>query len=308
MNEFKFACPSCHQNIKIAAEFESRRIDCPSCNIKLIVPAPPKDAGTAVMGILAQPAARLEAEESPFTNPETTAPQLQSASEKPKPIASDDATAKPGAPAASLPVTTVPPINDRRVAVLTPKLKLEIVRAVQSRIADKSRWLPGKKAAGEYDYAARREGEELVKVSPTDASATHLSLFGAMMLEFHRHNVLRGTTGRQQFLDVDLLEAIQEVLDKEPGETPSEAERDALTHPQCLAVMKVLEARYQLEAERAKKREQERKIDYVRLADLIKKLETGNPLKAEEVACALYHELEELNQRLEQLERSAGKT
>lgn len=145
----------------------------------------------------------------------------------------------------------------------------------------------------------------MIKVSPLDVAATQLSLFGAVMLEFHRHNVLRVTTGRRRFLDVELPAAIQQVLGKEPGVTPSESERAALTHTQCLAVLDVLEERIEREAAMASKRQQEKKIDMVRVADLVQKLENQTPMRIEEVACALYYELEELKQRLEELENNS---
>jgi len=298
MKEFKFACPSCSQHIKIETGFESRRIDCPSCQTSMIVPAPPTSAGPLPVATLASTPARTGAVASPTTRiPPLPRSQPKSASPKTKPPAQSGAGS----------VTIVAPTNDLRVAVLTAKLKLEIVRKVHSRIADKSRWLPGKKKAGEYNYAARQEGDQLVNVSPTDTSATHLSLFGAVLLEFHRHKVMSVTTGRRRFLDEELTAAIRQVLGRQPGRAPlSEAQREALTHPQCLAVLDILEQRYEREAEQAVKQEEKHKIAHVRLADLVKKLEEGAALKIEEVACALYYELEELNQRLDELEQNTG--
>ena len=331
MNEFKFSCPSCKQHIKISVEFESRRLDCPSCKTTLIVPPPPADQTIVPIATLAQPAARpkptatlppVSATAAPKPIPTapiapkpTTPTNLAPAPTKPAAPAaseavaslSDDETDESGNSGAAKSVSTVDRISDTRVAVLTPQIKLEIVRAIRLRLADKSRWLPGKKEAGQYNYAAREDGGKLVPVSPTDASATHISLFGAVLLEFHRRNVMRVTTGRQQFLDQELTEAIQQVLGRQPGAGPvSEEEREALTHEQCLAVLDVLERRYQHEGEALQKRDVERKIESIRLADLVKKLETSAPVRAEEVACALYYELEEFKQRLEKIERSVG--
>jgi hypothetical protein len=71
-------------------------------------------------------------------------------------------------------------------------------------------------------------------------------------------------------------------------------------------VLDVLEKRYEGDAQKARQRERERKIEHVRLADLVQKLEKHTPVRAEEVACALFYELEELNQRLEELEQKAN--
>lgn len=148
MSEFKFACPSCHQHIKIATELESRRIDCPSCQIQLIVPAPPKAAGEIPQATVAQSAAQLSPAAAPITKLITTIPE---------PSLQDSPVNSSSSETPSAPVL-VAPLSELRVAVLTPALKLVIVRAVQSRLADKTRWLPGKKDAGDYDYAARLEG------------------------------------------------------------------------------------------------------------------------------------------------------
>lgn len=80
----------------------------------------------------------------------------------------------------------------------------------------------------------------------------------------------------------------------------------SLTHPQCFAVLDLLETRFEREAIHARKKEQARKIPRVRMADLVAKIEKSSPVVAEEVACALCHELEELNQRLDELERNSN--
>ncbi|HMP82953.1 MAG TPA: hypothetical protein PKA41_09665 [Verrucomicrobiota bacterium] len=314
MNEFKFSCPSCNQHIKVGAEFESRRIDCPSCRVSIIVPKPLKSDKVLPVAVLAQPAARRKAapERPAKPKPETPAPPpVEPHSPVTKRAANQPSVAPPAPvqqPAPPPPqVKTVKPISDKRIAVLTPALKLEIIRAVRPRIEDKSRWIPGKKEAGEYNYAARSEAGRLVPVSPTDASATHYSLFGAVLLEFHKRNIMRVTTGRRKFLDEELTGTIHQVLDRAPDASPvSEQEREAITHEQCLEVLDILERRYQKEAAAAKKETVESKIERVSLADLVKKMNKGAPLRAEQVASALYYELEEIKQRLDELEGHAN--
>jgi len=316
VNLFKFACPSCNQHIEIGTEFESRRVACPSCNTPLIVPAPQPGSEVPVAAP-AQPVAR------PTPAPVAPRPQGVSTETKSSPLVAASAPgAKPEKPVTApnadhpvlspdeaeggvKPVTQVAPISDTRVVMLTPQFKLEIVRDVRSRLADKSRWLPGKKEGGGYNYAARREGDRLVPVPPTDASVTHLSLFGAVLLEFHRHNVIGVTAGRREFLDEELITAIHEVLGRQPGAPPiSEADREALTHEQCLKVLDLMAGRYQHEADAAQKKEAHRKIENVRLSDVVSKLEHGAPIRPEDVACAMYYELEDIRQRLEALEHT----
>ena len=314
MSEFKFSCPSCKQNIKIGAEFEGRKIDCPSCNTPLIIPAPPKAEGEVPAATLVQP--KVEpvpvASPAPAPAPKDDLPRSAEVPSTPDtPFASPEGDKaevdKSGIQPIAKPTATVAPITDTRVPVLTPEIKLKIVRDVRTRLADKSHWLPGKKGAGLYNYAARREDDALVPVIPTDASATHYSLFGAVLVEFHRRNVGRVTAGRRKFLDEELTAVIQELLGAESGKTPSsEAQREVLTHEQCLAVLDILEKRCRDEIQAAQKRQGGTKIKHIRLADIVSKLEKDNPLKAEEVACALYYELEELKQRLDELEESAN--
>lgn len=306
MSEFKFSCPKCHQHIKAGDEFVSRQIECPGCHASLIVPPPPKADEAVPAATLIQPASQPQ----PATPPQPTAPAPDQSTPPTATTAdapAESATAQPGTPPSPSPVTIVPPINDTRVAVLTPEIKLAIIRDMRDHLKDPAHWLPGKNEGGHYNYAARQEGDRMVPVDPTDASATHLSLFGAAMLAFHRHNVTRVTTGRQKFLDEEMMAAIHHTLGRpQDGKPVSEAGREALTHAQCLAVLDTLEKRRQQDAKSAQKKNEEQKIEHLRLADLLKKMDAGSPVRAEEVVCALYYEVEELKQRIEELETKAG--
>jgi hypothetical protein len=125
-----------------------------------------------------------------------------------------------------------------------------------------------------------------------------------VLLEFHRHNVMGVTAGRREFLDEELIAAIHEVLGRQPGEPPiSEADREALTHEQCLKALDLMARRYQQQADAAQKKEARRKIENIRLSDLVSKLESSAPIRPEDVASAMYYELEDIRQRLEALER-----
>jgi hypothetical protein len=278
MSELSFPCPTCQQNIKVGDEFVNQPIECPHCRASVIVPLPPKEDGVT---------------------PATPAPTSEPAGAKKDPA---------GTASSTLPLAMISPISDRRIAVLTQEIKMNIVRAVRVRLADKSRWMSGLREDGLYNYAARQEGDKLVPVEPTNASATHISLFGAMLLEFHRHNVTWITRGRQQFLDEELGAAIRHTLGREPGSPAIDpAERAALTHEQCLTVLDTLEKQLKEDAKILKQKQASLKIDRVLLPDLLKKLEINSPIRAEEVVCALYYELEELKLRIEELEQNGGK-
>lgn len=311
MSVFKFSCPVCRQRIEVGAEFSGRRLDCPSCKATVQVPAAPEsEANIPVAELVTAPPGVMAAAAKP--EPETKASVANTPAPAPEtpvfpPPPTSPAETKPAAPVSSEPVAQAKRISDLRVAVLTPQIKLDIVREVRARIADPTHWSPGKKDTGEYYYAGKRDGDQMVPVAATDASATHFSLFGAVLLEFHRRNVVRVTAGRTKFLDEELLEAIQQVLGRESDDAPlSEADRAALTHEQCLGVLDLLEKRFAREAKSSRQDQAQRKIENVRLSDLVEKLEKNAPLRAEDVACALFYELEELQQRLAKLEQKAN--
>jgi hypothetical protein len=311
MSVFKFSCPVCRQRIEVGAEFSGRRLDCPSCKATVQVPAAPESEETIpVAELVTAPPGVTVAASKP--EPETKASVAKTPAPAPEtpvfpPPPTSPAETKPAAPAVPEPVAQAERISEMRVAVLTPQIKLDIVREVRARIADPSHWLPGKKDAGEYNYAAKQDGDQVVSVAATDASATHFSLFGAVLLEFHRRNVVRVTAGRTKFLDEELTAAIQQVLGKEGDVAPlSEAERAALTHEQCLGVLDLLEKRFTGEVKTTRQDQAQRKIENVRLSDLVDKLEKNAPIRAEDVACALFYELEELQQRLAKLEQEVS--
>lgn len=44
MNEFKFSCPQCQQNIQATPEYAGMEINCPACQAAMVVPQPPESA------------------------------------------------------------------------------------------------------------------------------------------------------------------------------------------------------------------------------------------------------------------------
>jgi len=212
-------------------------------------------------------------------------------------------TSAPAAPDAA------EPPEQPRVAVLTPAVKLEMVRAVRRRITNESAWLPGK-VEGNAAYAAKMQDGKPVLLDVKSSEATHFSLMGAVLLEMHARQVIPTASGRKKFLDQEIPDAIGEMLLNEMSEEEREhsenplADKDPLTisHVQCLAVLDVMEERYsermeQLRIEKARKR-----LGNVRLPDLVKTLEKKGRVLPEDVATALYHEVMDLRRRLDRLE------
>ena len=202
-----------------------------------------------------------------------------------------------------------------RVAVLSPAVKLELVRAARRRIADETGWLPGR-VKGATAYAGKMEGGEVVLVDAKSPEATRFSMVGAFLREMDDRRVVRTATGRRRFLDEDIPEGIREVLlervsdeEREGAEERLSAEDlESISHGQCLAVLDALEGRYMRREEQVQIEKAKRRLGGVRLADLVRKLEKKAPISPEEVATALYHELMEVRRRLDRLEnrRSPG--
>ncbi len=202
-----------------------------------------------------------------------------------------------------------------RVAVLSPGVKLELVRAVRRRIADQTAWLPGK-VKGATAYAGKVEGGEVVPVDAKNPEATRFSLVGAFLREMHERQVVQTAVGRRRFLDEEIPEGIREALlggvsdeEREGAEERLSAEDlEAISHVQCLAALDALEARYMRRAEQLQIEKAKRRLGGARLANLVKKLEKKVRISPEEVATAIYHELMEVQRRLERLESKSGQS
>jgi len=196
-----------------------------------------------------------------------------------------------------------------RIAALTPAVKLEIVRAARRRIANETGWLPGR-IKGVNAYAAMAGNGDASLVEPTDPKAKRFSLMGAVLLELHLRRVVQTAAGRLKFLEREIPGAVSEVLlgqtnkDETEGANAGRVESDpmAISHPQCLAVLDVLEERYSHRMSQARAERAKRLLKNVRLPDLVKKLEKKAQIAAEDVATALYHELTAMNRRLDKIE------
>ena len=309
MTAFKFACPSCRQHVETPVGASGQHVECPSCKTRIIIPAPPLvDGLVPIAGWENPPPQPPHAEPQPETKAKTNEPPPKTASNaQPATSEADTDSPFPAMPEEPPKVPRVPQA-EARVAVLTPQLKLDIVRTVRSLIADNSHWMPGKTGSTEYSYAAKQDDGKLVPVPYASVEATHFSIFGALMLEFHRRNVVNTARGRREFLDEELIEAIREVLAREPATVPlEERDRPPLTHEQCLAVLDLLEERYSDAAAKTKAESVERHLERISIEDLVRKLEKKAPIKSDQVATALYHELEAIKARLAALEKDSPK-
>lgn len=281
MTEFKFSCPSCRQNFKVDTSVCGRKIECPSCQAKIIAPEAPKDPNVV-------PVATLD-----------SAPPA-------KPAASTPAPATPTA-APAQPKKAPEPAPRPQIPILTAEIKQEIIAAVRTTLADKNHWMPRFNADGQAMYAAKKEGDKLAPVSVDAPDATHFSLLGAVLREFNRRNVMRTAAGRKRFLDTSIPQAIVNVIKKDTGKAPEDLVKTALTHEQTLKVLDLLETKFDDEADlMAQALEKVSRIGKTRAADLAMRIESEEIITNEEIATALLNELEEIKVRLAALEAKAG--
>jgi hypothetical protein len=319
MNEFKFNCPTCGQHILAAHDWIGRRIDCPSCKSNLTIPHPEKikKPGPPGKPPVPKPATPRSGETRQVKAPATDSNTKVAQPPPPEPVAKvgpKDKTETVAAGSTARPAETpATPPERLRVAVFTPAVKLDMVRAVRRRIEEESHWLPGR-INDANAYAATVSGGENVAVEATSAEATRFSLIGAFLAEFHVRQVVTTATGRRRFLDQEIPDAMREVLLSEMSDEEREQAEDSLSekdlmsisHAQCLAVLEALENRYSQRMEHLQAEQAKRKLGKVRLPDLVRKLEKKARVSPEDVATALYHELMDVHRRLERLESRAG--
>jgi len=278
-------------------------------------PAQPQAATT----VQPQPAKAAQDPKSKTTDSKAASPPTKTApgatTSPAKPQAATVAQPQKAAQDAKSKTTDAAPKEPQalRVAVLTPAIKLDMVRSVRQRIGVETSWLPDK-LEGTQAYAAKVSDGKTVLVDVKSPEATRFSLIGAFLLEFHKRQVIRTATGRTRLLDQEIPEAVRDVLEEnmsdeereEAEEMSASPDLTDVTHAQCLAALDTLEERYshrmnQMRAEKAK-----RKINNVRLPDLVKKLEKKARIAPEDVAAALFHELVEVRHRLDSLESRIG--
>lgn len=316
MKEFKFNCPACGQHILAQEQWSSRRISCPSCKTEIEIPSPGKGLTTKVRGASGRPATRLNvATESDANKPTPVTARATSDTPQTRPLKEKSNGERIVRDAISDRVDTAatPERPDRvRVAVLTPGVKLDMVRAVRRRIAVEDNWLAGIQQ-GKLAYAAKREGQNLTLVDVKSTDATRFSLMGAFLIESHLRHVSRTATGRRRLLDQEIPEAIQDALLENMSDEEREEQLEStkkmdprslmsISHAQCLAALDILEERYSRRMSQVQAEKANRKLGNVRLTDLVRKLEKKASIAPEDVATALYYELIEVRRRLERLE------
>jgi hypothetical protein len=208
--------------------------------------------------------------------------------------------------------TPAPAETSSQVSVLTSAIKREIVRSIRKRVADKTRWMPRITPEGEYAYAAKEVRGKRVPVEVTSPEATIFSVLGAALLELRLRSVTHTASGRAEFLDEELLDALKmasggkTVVQKvAPGQLPSKGKDvPAISHTEVLKALDLLEDRYAQEMPES--RDDRGTLDGLSMADLAGKVERGKPVTVEDLYAATSSELAVIKRRLKALERTEG--
>jgi len=282
MIEFKFSCPNCSQNFKVDSSISGKKIECPSCQAKIVAPDPPKEPDQVPVATLVSPP-------------------------PPKPAASPNAPRPPAAPALNVPKKAPEPAPRPQIPILTAEIKQEIINAVRTLLANRDKWMPRMNPEGIAMYSAIKEGDKFIAV-PLDApEATHFSLLGAILREFNTRNVMRTAAGRKRFLDTAIPEAMKLVIKQDTGKAPDDVAKVLLTHEQTIKVLDLLETKFLNEADyMAQVMEKISRIGKTRIPDLAAKIEGETIITNEEIATALINEIEELKGRIAILEARVG--
>ncbi|HNQ87539.1 MAG TPA: hypothetical protein PKM73_02765 [Verrucomicrobiota bacterium] len=315
MSEIKFSCEKCNQHILVDSKDAGRKLVCPSCGTQIVIPKPaagsPRKARTKVTGpgVGAPPEPAMPSGGSP-------APALPpgAAAEAPVEVAPE----VPSPPAMEMgpgpePIAKSPGGAPVQVAVLTPEVKLEIVRAAQALISEPGRWVTGMGEDGKLTYAARSVTGQLARVEVDSPEATHYSLMGAILCELQRHSVTTTATGRTAFLDQEIPAAIQKVIGAiaptaGQGKVPESTDQQLMSigHAQCLKVLDELEREYAAQAGGNGDSTGLRELRGVSLEELMVRAAKDEAISSTELLRAVHRELTELNRRLSELEAAAG--
>ncbi len=283
MIEFKFSCPNCSQNFKVDSSISGKKIECPSCQAKIIAPEPPSDPTQVPTATLVSP-----------PPPKAVAAPAPASTVKP---ASSSAT----------PTKAPEPAPRPQIPILSSEIKQEIISAVRVVLSNKDKWMPRVNHEGIAMYSAIKDGDKFVAV-PLDApEATHFSLLGAVLREFNQRNVMRTAAGRKRFLDTAIPEAMKLVIKQETGKAPEDIAKLPLTQEQTIKVLDLLETKFLNEADyMAQVMEKLSRIGKARIPDLAAKIEAESIITNEEIATALINEVDDLKSRLAALEARVG--
>ena len=279
--------------MKAASENVGMQLECPVCHSQIVIPGAPK---------------------KPDDIPVSTKPE-----DKPKPAATKRPAAKKPRgrmkPKGKSLVANESMAADPQVASLTPEVKLEIMASVKETLKEEKNWMPRRNEKKKFNYAAKVVDGKNEAVPVESKEATKFSLIGAILKEFHKRNVTRTATGRNRFLDVEMIEAILQVglgkpyVPEYPGARPKKGAADdlMLDFKQIHETIDLLIKRFEMEAKGISFHATSDNKKHVRVADLIRKIEKEEEITPEDIVKAFQFEMKFMDKRITDLERHMGR-
>lgn len=295
MHSFKFSCPDCGTHIEDEPSSIGCLIECPQCSEELVVPA----YNPAAVSMPVAKHSRHFPSQTHVEEAENAVMNQETLSEQEKPAA----PAFPVSGPEDLPIVPEHEGKVAHVGVLTPAVKLEVVRWAFRRIENPSAWLPHERKGHHYIYAQRRISDGYEPVSYDHPEARSYSLLGAVLLELKIQHASVTADGREVFLDHEIVDAASKVL-AEASVLVGEGENPLtkLDHAQSLAVLRLLESEYLMACERLDDMVESARLPGVTMIELIQRAEKGGLVTSNEVLSILYHEVHLLNRRVDELE------
>ena len=290
MQPFKFSCPDCDTQLEAEPSSVGCLIECPKCAEELVIPA---YHPSAVSMPVAKRSKHFPGHEHAEAKVISDIPRTPFSGV----IAESDSN-----------IEDVPGIPEHEgkvahVGVLTPSVKLDVVRWAFRRIENPAAWLPHERKGHHFTYAQRRTDQGFELVSYDHPEARKYSLLGAVLLELKIQHASLAAEGREVFLDHEISDAARKVLteaSKEIGE--GEDPLSKLDHTQSLAVLRKLEGEYLVACEHLDDMVESARLPGVTMTELTQRAEKGGLVTSNEVLSVLYHEVHLLNRRVEELE------
>jgi DNA-directed RNA polymerase subunit RPC12/RpoP len=295
MQSFKFICPDCGAHIEDEPSSVGCLIECPQCSEELVVPAYNPSA-------MSMPIAKHSRHFPAHARHEE---QANADTRQAPPSKHEKAVSSTSLNYVEQDVPAVPDHEGKvaHVGVLTPAVKLDVVRWAFRRIENSAVWLPHERNGHHYIYAQRRNANGYEPVSYDHPEARRYSLLGAVLLELKIQHASVTAEGREAFLDHEIVAAAEKVL-AEVSEKVGEGEDplSKLDHAQTLSVLRLLESKYLADCEHLDDLVESARIPGVTMTELIRRAEKGGLVTSNEVLSVLYHEVHLLNRRVEELE------
>ncbi len=236
--------------------------------------------------------------------PRPAAPMPPPPDRKPTTPVSAPAVA-PATPSSLVDAPAPKPASHPTLKVISPHLKIELIKEGRAQIGDESKWVQGLDSSGKRFVAASKTGEEFIPEKPGSPTATHHSIIGAILLAMEKHHIAVTANGRSAMLGPEIEAAAQVVTGK-----PANERIDPMTlgHAQCLEVLDHMLETYSSHGKKKTSAAGGKaggggSVNDAEAVDIARLLSRDDErITPAEVLRTLYEEIQKLKQRVDELE------